>query len=75
MNAFAIIGGVVLISALWAVAFGLWIKFCWWLVIPDVFAALVAKGLIPASITWWQATKFGIFASIFKASLSKSKSD
>lgn len=36
----------------------------WGWVVPDVFAGAVEKGIIPASITFWQALKLGVLAGI-----------
>ena len=37
----------------------------WSWVIPDVFSGAVEQGILPASITWFQAVKLSILFSIF----------
>jgi len=54
-----ILGLIVLFGIL--VVVGLFItQFVWLWVIPDIFVGMVKEGLLPASITLWQAFKLDI---------------
>ena len=46
----------------------------WGWVIPDVFSGAVEQGILPASITWFQAVKLSIMLSIFGLTKSRSSS-
>lgn len=37
----------------------------WGWVIPDIFKGLVEVGLLPTTITWWQAIKIYILLLVF----------
>jgi hypothetical protein len=45
----------------------------WSWVVPDIFAGMVAKGLLPSSITVWQAFKLSLLIGFFIGTRSSKK--
>lgn len=57
--------GALALIAILTVVVAFLITLVWGWVIPDVFAGAVQQGILPASITWFQALKLSILLSIF----------
>lgn len=53
----------VLVLAIVPLIATLLVKFLWWFVIADIFAGAIEQGLIPLSLSWWQAFKLAVFGT------------
>jgi len=49
-------------------------QWLWGWVVPDVFSSAVEKGILPASITFFQAFKLSLLVSAFVGASRSSKS-
>lgn len=52
------------LAAVIAVVMAMLISWIWNFTVPDVLSGLVAKGLLPATITWFQAFKLSVLLSL-----------
>lgn len=53
----------------------LFAKFLWWFVVQDIFTGAIEQGLIPMTLTWWQAFKLGVFGvPVFGSFFGRTKS-
>lgn len=66
--------GALTLIAILTVVVAFLITWVWSWVIPDVFAGAVQQGILPASITWFQALKLSVLLSVFGLSGRSSSS-
>ncbi len=69
LGCFGILALVAIILASGAVV----ITLVWGWVVPDVFEGAVEQGVLPASITFWQALKFSILLTVLGLTRRMSK--
>lgn len=55
---------VLVLAVVIAVVTALFISWVWGITVPDVLPGLVAKGFLPATITWLQAFKLSLLLSL-----------
>jgi hypothetical protein len=56
--------GLIALLAILIVVSAFLISWAWGWVVPDVFSGAVAQGILPASLTLWQAFKLSILFTI-----------